>query len=118
VAPAGLQAGRQLGQDARVLVLRRLARQGWVEVRRISDARISWPQTIVGRNRALIVCGDLVKAIQIESNQAVAYWWGGTPQTVSSWRKALGVDRANEGSREPFLYSSDVVEKQQPGPRF
>jgi transposase-like protein len=31
-------------------------------------------------------------AIRRESNQAVAYWFGVSDQTVSKWRKALGVD--------------------------
>src|SRR5436853_3546745 len=65
--------------------------RGWVEVRRISDARIPWPQTIAGRNKALILCGDLVKAIRRESGIAVAHWWGVSDQTVLVWRKTLGV---------------------------
>ena len=28
----------------------------------------------------------------------MAYWWGVTPQTVTKWRKALDVPRANEGT--------------------
>jgi hypothetical protein len=72
--------------------------RGWVTVKRISDARIAWPQTIVGRNRALILCGNLVKAVPRESNQAVAFWWGVTPQAVTGWREALGVPSATEGT--------------------
>jgi hypothetical protein len=83
--------------------------RGWVPVRRISAGRIPWPPTIAGRSRAFVLCGDLVKALRRESNQAVCYWWCVTPQTVTAWRKALGVPRGNEGThrlaREWFLES-------------
>ena len=45
--------------------------------------------------KTLIVSGDLARAIRRESNQAVAHWFGVTPQTVTVWRKALGVGRTN-----------------------
>jgi hypothetical protein len=65
-----------------------------------SIARIPWP---VGHRRdrgarSLVVYGRLADAVRRESNQAVAYWWGVTPQTVTKWRKALDVPRANEGT--------------------
>src|SRR5579871_4825707 len=65
----------------------------------ISDAPIPWPPPRGKRGRRfLIVCGGLAKAVRTESEIAVAYWWGVTPQTVWRWRKALGVPRTNEGS--------------------
>jgi hypothetical protein len=79
----------------------RCALRGRVKVTGISDAPIQWPQTKRddGAGRPyLIVCGRLVDAIRRESNQAVAHHWGVTPQTVTVWRKALGVPRANEGT--------------------
>src|SRR5262249_31301022 len=72
--------------------------RGWVTVKRISDGPIPWPQTIVKHSRAIILCGDLVEAVRRESNQAISYWWGVTPQTVTVWRKALDVPRFNEGT--------------------
>jgi hypothetical protein len=65
-----------------------------------SDARIPWP---IGkrrgqRARALIIYGQLAEAVRRESNQAFAFHWGITPQTVTKWRKALDVPRANEGT--------------------
>jgi hypothetical protein len=79
--------------------------RGEVRVDAISAGRIAWPQTRVGRPDrkgagmlSMIVCGDLERAVRCESNQAVAYWWGVNVNTVSLWRKALGVGRATEGS--------------------
>jgi hypothetical protein len=73
--------------------------RGWVVVGKMSDGRIAWPMCRAGkRARAFILCGDLVKAIQRESNIAVCHWWGVTAQTVTAWRKALGVPRLNEGT--------------------
>jgi hypothetical protein len=40
----------------------------------------------------------LAKAIRRESTQAVCHWWGITPQTVSKWRKSLGVGIATQGT--------------------
>jgi hypothetical protein len=65
-----------------------------------SDARIPWP---LGRRprlaaKALVVYGDLARAVRTESNQAVCYWFGVTAQTVSKWRKALGVGLTNAGT--------------------
>lgn len=67
----------------------------------ISDAPISWPQAAnndVGRPY-LILCGDLVKAIRRESATAVAHWWGVTNETVSHWRRSLGVTPGTEGTK-------------------
>ncbi len=75
--------------------------RGRVQVRAMSDGRIQWPMTqrrTGGGKRFLILCGDLVRAIQQESATAVCYWWGVTPQTVTVWRKALGVPQHNAGT--------------------
>jgi hypothetical protein len=73
--------------------------RGEVTICGLSGAPIPWPIGKRGRSRnSLIVFKDLVKAIRRESNQAVAYWWGVTPQTVSKWRKALDVGIATAGT--------------------
>jgi hypothetical protein len=66
-----------------------------------TDARIPWPLGYSrerGGSSALIVYGDLARAVRTESNQAVCFWFGITPQTVSKWRKALGVGLTNAGT--------------------
>ena len=66
-----------------------------------TDAKIAWP---VGRRKggggrdSLVVFGDLIKAIRQESNQAVAFWFGVIPRSVSRCRKALGVPTTNAGT--------------------
>jgi hypothetical protein len=72
--------------------------RGRVDVCRISDARIPWPVGKIAWARSLVVCGGLAQAVRLESNQAVCHWWGVTPQTVSKWRKALGIGRINAGT--------------------
>jgi hypothetical protein len=75
--------------------------RGEVTICGLSDAPIPWPIGKRGRSRnSLVVFKDLAKAVRRESNQAVAYWWGVTPQTVSKWRKALGVGIATEGTSQ------------------
>jgi hypothetical protein len=65
-----------------------------------SDGRIPWP---IGRRkgtsaRGLVVYGGLAEALRRESNLAVAHWWGVDYQTVSHWRKALGVEPKTAGT--------------------
>jgi hypothetical protein len=74
-----------------------------VKVTGISDGLIPWPQTSRhrgerGGRRFLIACGGRARAIRREAAQAVAHWFGVTGQTVSAWRKALGVDANNTGT--------------------
>jgi len=68
-----------------------------------TDEPIPWPLGLHGRGRhTLIVYKDLAKAIRRESNQAVAYWWGVDPQTVTKWRKVLSVARGAQGTTRLF----------------
>jgi hypothetical protein len=75
-------------------------RFGRVKTAGISDARIPWPYRKKGMPKTLILYGDLAKAVRRESNQAIAFWWGVTPQTVTVWRKALGVPPTTAGTSE------------------
>jgi len=84
--------------------------RGEVVVCGMSSGPIPWPVTRHKRGRPfLIVCAGLAEAVRRESNQAVAFWWGIKPQTVTAYRKALGVPRKTEGSsrlyRDAFLES-------------
>ena len=75
--------------------------RGEVVVVGLSAGRIQWPLGRVpgNSNRALIVFGGLARAVRRESAAAVAYHWGVTGQTVSKWRKAMGVVGPTEGER-------------------
>ncbi|HEY7158207.1 MAG TPA: hypothetical protein VH575_29915 [Gemmataceae bacterium] len=76
----------------------------------LSDAPIPWPIGKRGRSRnSLIVFKDLEKAIRRESNQAVAFWWGVTPQTVSKGRKALSLGIATEGTSQLHRETIEVT---------
>ena len=74
--------------------------RGRVKVVGISDGLIQWPVVVhrLGGGRGLALMGDLVKAAGRESGQAVAHWWGVSAQTVSLWRKTLGIDQNNRGT--------------------
>jgi hypothetical protein len=73
--------------------------RGWQCLTGLSSAPIPWPTARGKRGRPyLVVYGSLAKAVRRESNLAVAYWWGVTPQTVSAWRKALGVGPTTAGT--------------------
>jgi hypothetical protein len=71
---------------------------GLVKVVGVTSARIPWPVSLRGSSRVLVLYGSLVRAVRRESNQAVAYWWGVSGQTVTKWRKALSVATTNEGT--------------------
>lgn len=80
----------------------------------MSDARTPWPigKAEGGRARSLIVFAGLAEAVRRESNQAICHWWGVTPQTVSKWRKALGVDHTEGTSklRSDYCFEEPFVE--------
>ena len=57
--------------------------RGDVRIVGISNGRIPWPIGQTTRAKSLVVYGGLAKAIRCESVQAVAYWFGVTPQTVT-----------------------------------
>jgi hypothetical protein len=64
----------------------------------LSDGLIQWPTVKMKGRRSLIVFGDLARAVRTESNMAVAHHWGVACCTVTTWRRALGVEPMNEGS--------------------
>lgn len=81
------------------LICRRLGR---VKVIGISAAPIAWPvarRQGAGGMPSLIMCGSLVRAVEQESETAVAHHWGVSIQTVWAWRKSLGVGPHTIGTR-------------------
>ena len=77
--------------------------RGSVKIVGVTAGRIPWPtaKRITGRKNAtpaIVLYDCLVNAVQQESNRAICYWWGVTGQTVSQWRKALGIGRSNLGT--------------------
>lgn len=73
--------------------------RGDVRIVGITAGRIPWPVGQTKRAKTLVIYGALERAIRRESAVAICHWWGVTPQTVTKWRKALGVEAYNEGSR-------------------
>jgi transposase-like protein len=67
------------------------------------DSPIPWPYRYQQGPHSLILCGDLVRAVQAESEKAVAHHWGVSPSTVYLWRKALGVGKWTEGTTRLIL---------------
>ncbi len=72
--------------------------RGEVEIVGLTDGKIPWPIGQKGSSRTLVIFAGLSAAIRSESNQAVCHWWGVTPQTVTKWRKALGVGAVTKGT--------------------
>jgi len=73
-------------------------RRGTVRIVGLSAGRIPWPIGQQGRSKAIVLYGGLARAVRLDANAAVAYWFGVTGQTVTKWRRALGV-RHPEGDR-------------------
>src|SRR6266545_3770995 len=82
--------------------------RGTVKVGNYSDGPIPWPVKWGTRN-SLILCCDLVRAVQVESAQGVAHHWGVRPSTVTRYRKALQVERYTTGTRQ--LYRGNFQER-------
>ena len=71
--------------------------RGEVSIVGLTDAPIPWPVGKTTRAKSLVVYKNLAKAVKRESAQAVAHWWGVTGQTISKWRRLLGVTGMTEG---------------------
>jgi len=61
-----------------------------------SDGRIPWPRRY--RTGSIILCGDLVRAVKMESVEAVCFHWGVCRNVVQNWRHAIGVPEFNPGT--------------------
>jgi hypothetical protein len=74
--------------------------RGEVEVMGTTDAPIAWPYSQGERRKRLpVLTGDLVRAVTVESAEAVAFHWGISRWTVRRWRQHLNVPRFNPGTR-------------------
>lgn len=65
--------------------------RGMVKIVGITSGRIAWPVGKTLRAKSLVLYRDLERAVRVESGLAICYWWGVTSQTVTKWRKALGI---------------------------
>jgi hypothetical protein len=80
-----------------------------VRVGGLTDAPIPWPRVLKTGTPSLIVCGDLARAVRVESELAISHHWGAGVVTVWKWRLALGVPQVNEGTAR--LYGDYRPEK-------
>ncbi|WP_288949533.1 hypothetical protein [uncultured Paracoccus sp.] len=72
---------------------------GSIEVGGWTNAPIPWPRRKKTGKHSLILCGDLIRAVMMESSAAVQHHWGVSEGTVWKWRQALGVGRVTPGTR-------------------
>ena len=81
-----------------------------VVVAGITDAPIQWLTIRKIGKPFLILCRDPVRAVQIESETAIAFHWGVNRETVRKWRRALSVERMTSGTKQVFrsLFESRV----------
>src|SRR5262249_320532 len=78
-----------------------LLRDGEVIMSGWRSARMSWPGWRLvegaGGGSGLLVDEELARAVRCESALAIKYWWRASQTSVWAWRKALGVEKFNEG---------------------
>jgi len=72
--------------------------RGTIRVGGYSDGPIPWPYAWRTGYHSLILCGDLVRAVRLESRQAVVHHWKVSHATVGKWRKALDVEVFTPGT--------------------
>ena len=65
--------------------------RGEVLIVGLTAGPIAWPIGKKGRAKSLVVFKGLASAIRRESINAVAHHWGVTGQTVTKWRRRLGI---------------------------
>lgn len=74
--------------------------RGEVVITAESNGKIPWPLGKRPGNhvRGFVVFGDLAEALRQESATAICYWWGVSPETVSHWRKEMGIRPMTQGT--------------------
>lgn len=89
-------------RDSNEVETRQVLVTGW------SQAPITWPlgRTADGSRDRVLLCGDLVRAVSLESVATVSYWWGVSRWTVQRWRRALGVHWYNPGTAAAWSEAS------------
>lgn len=86
----------------------RCLRAGEVIVAGFTDAPVRWPYWASnGGFRSVVLTGDLVTAVVLESEVAVCYHWGISRDVARKLRRALDVPRFNRGTRA--LWARDAV---------
>src|ERR1700722_12473206 len=73
--------------------------RGEVRIVGLTDAPIPWPIAVRGRARSPVIFKGLARAIRREAGVALCHHFGLTPQTITKWRKALGVGPITAGTR-------------------
>jgi hypothetical protein len=81
--------------------------RGEVTIVELSDTRIPWPIGKTKRAKAPILYKSLAAAVRRESNQAVCYWWGVTPQNSDDVEK--GSRRRPAIQRGPWSYNDSTL---------
>ena len=79
----------------------------------ITAAPVQWFMIRNTGKPFVILCGDLIRAVQTESEAAIAHNWGVNKTTVWKWRKALKVERMTPGTEQVFrtLFESRIPEE-------
>lgn len=85
------------------------ARFGRVVVTGWTRGPLHWPTCHVKGPPSLILFGDLVRAVELESAIAIAIAWGVSRATVHAWRKTLEVARNNAGTRQRWRDNAPLV---------
>ena len=78
----------------------------------ITDAPVQWFSIRNTGKPFVILCGDLIRAVQTESEAAIAHNWGVSDDTVRKWRRTLDVGRMTQGTTLVFrtLFESRIPE--------
>lgn len=72
-------------------------RRGELTIVGTSSGRIPWAVGFGPGGNSLVLHGDLVRAVKVETLAAICYWWGVTKVTAWHWRKTLKVPAVNAG---------------------
>jgi transposase-like protein len=84
-----------------------------VVIAAITNAPVQWFSIRKTGKPFVILCGDLIRAVQTESETAIAHNWGVNKDTVRKWRRALNVGRMTVGTTQVFrtLFESRIPEE-------
>ncbi len=90
------------------------ALRGKVPFGTFSNALISWPKARRrgrGGSGGLVLCGDLLRALQTESCPAICHYWGVSRATVGNWRRALQMKGITAGAERLVKLGVEIAKR-------
>jgi hypothetical protein len=95
--------------------------RGKVPFRTFTNALIPWPKfKRQGKSGSggIVLCGDLIRALEKESAPAISHFWGVSRATVGNWRRALELRGRTAGAQRLVSLGVELARRPESRKKF